>query len=391
MANQKKDYYEVLGVPRGATEEEIKKAYKKLAKQYHPDLHPDDATASEKFKEVNEAASVLTDAEKRQRYDQFGHDGMDPNMGGAGFGGFSSDDLGGFGGIFDMFFGGGFGGGSNGGSPHQARRGADIQTEMSISFEEAAFGVQKDVVVQRLENCSVCGGSGAAAGSSPTTCLNCSGTGQVRVVKNTPFGQMQSVKTCPRCQGKGVTIEKPCSACNGTGKSRKKRKIQVNIPKGIENGAQLRISAEGEDGFNGGPAGDLYVAIRVKPHPIFTRVGNDTHAQFDLTFSQAALGAVIEVPTLDGKVAFHIPPGTQNNAIFRIKDKGIPSMRGVGRGDHKIKVRIMVPIALNDEQREALAAFEDSLEEDNYRDIGKRASDNKEKGFFGKVKDAFMN
>lgn len=391
MANQKRDYYEVLGIPRGATEDEIKKAYKKLAKKYHPDLNPNDDTAAEKFKEVNEAASVLTDAEKRQRYDQFGHAGTDPNMGGAGGfgGGFSSDDLGGFGSIFDMFFGGGgFGGGA---SPNQPRRGADIQTELTITFEEAAFGVEKPVSVHRLENCSVCGGTGAAAGTSPVTCLNCSGTGQVRVTKNTPFGQMQSLKTCPRCQGRGVTIEKPCSACGGTGKSRKKRKIHVNIPKGVENGAQLRVSGEGEDGFKGGPPGDLYVALHVKSHPIFTRVGNDTHAQFDLTFAQAALGATIEVPTLDGNVMLRIPPGTQSNAVFRIKDRGIPSMRGVGRGDHKVRVRVMVPVGLNDEQREALDAFDETLTEENYKDIGKKSTDNKEKGFFGKMKDAFMN
>ncbi len=390
MANQKRDYYEVLGVPRGANEEEIKKAYKKLAKQHHPDLNPDDPHAAERFKEINEAASVLTDAEKRGRYDQFGHDGIDPNgMGGGGFGGFGgAEHMGGFGDIFDMFFGGGFGGTV---SPNQPRRGADIETELAVSFEEAAFGAQKEVFIHRLENCSTCGGSGAAAGSSPSACLNCSGTGQVRVVKTTPFGQMQTVKTCPRCQGKGVTIDKPCSDCNGSGKARRKRKIQVTIPKGIENGAQLRISGEGEGGFNGGASGDLYVVVRVKPHPLFARVGNDTHAQMDLTFAQAALGATLEVPTLDGKISFKIPPGTQNNAVFRIKDKGIPYLRGIGRGDHKIKVRIMVPVNLNEEQREALAAFEDGLGDENYRDVGKRSSDGKEKGFFGKMKDAFMN
>lgn len=390
----KRDYYEVLGVSKGASEEEIKKSYKKLAKKYHPDLNPDDPSAVEKFKEVNEAAEVLTDSEKRSRYDQFGHAGVDPNgMGGGfggGYGGGGFSDFGGFGDIFDTIFGGGMGGGQN--QQNRPRRGADIESTLTISFEEAAFGVEKDIQVNRLEDCSTCHGTGAAAGTSAVTCPQCNGSGQVRSVQNTPFGQVQNVRACPRCHGEGTIIETPCSACSGTGKNRKTRTIKVSVPRGMENGASLRMSGEGEDGYKGGGRGDLYVHVNVKPHADFIRVGNDTHAQCDITFTQAALGATIEVPTLDGKVAFHIPAGTQNNAVFRLKEKGIPHLRGKGRGDHKIKVRVLVPVNLNDEQKVALEAFDQSLHDHNYSSASKKTEKNdknKDKGFFDKMKDAF--
>ncbi len=382
----KRDYYEVLGVSRGASEEEIKKAYKKAAKKYHPDLHPDDPDAAEKFKEVNEAAEVLTNAEKRRRYDEFGHAGVDNNGMGGGFsGGFS--DFGGFGDIFDSIFGG-FGGGSS--QRNRPRRGADIEASLNITFEEAAFGVEKSIKVTRLEDCSTCHGTGAAAGTSPKTCPQCGGSGQVRMVQNTPFGQVQNVRPCPQCRGEGTIIETPCSDCNGTGKNRRHRTIKVSVPKGMENGASLRISGEGEDGYKGGGPGDLYVHVSVAPHPDFVRVGDDTHAQCDISFTQAVLGDTIEVPTLDGKVAFQIPAGTQNNATFRLKEKGIPHMRGKGRGDHRIKIRVLVPVNLSEKQKEKLREFEDSLQPENYKNIGKKSeSGRKDKGFFDKMKDAF--
>lgn len=383
----KRDYYEVLGVSRGASEEEIKKAYKKAAKQYHPDLHPDDPAAAEKFKEVNEAAEVLTNAEKRQRYDQFGHAGVDNNGMGGGFGGGGFSDFGGFGDIFENIFGG-FGGGSS--QRNRPRRGADIEATLNISFEEAAFGVDKELKITRLEDCSTCQGSGAAAGTAPKTCPQCGGSGQVRMVQNTPFGQVQNVRPCPQCHGEGTIIDTPCSDCHGTGKNRKNRTIKISVPKGMENGASLRISGEGEDGYKGGGRGDLYVHVNVSPHPDFIRVGDDTHAQCDISFTQAVLGDTIEVSTLDGKVAFQIPPGTQNNAVFRLKEKGIPHMRGKGRGDHKIKVRVLVPVNLNDKQTAKLREFEESLEDHNYKNIGKKTeTSHKDKGFFDKMKDAF--
>ncbi|MEG2657752.1 MAG: molecular chaperone DnaJ [Clostridiales bacterium] len=386
---EKRDYYEVLGVSKGASEEEIKKAYKKKAKKYHPDLNPDDPTSADKFKEINEAAEVLTDADKRGRYDQFGHAGVDNNgMGGGGYGGGGFSDFGGFGDIFENIFGG-FGGGG-GSQKNRPRRGSDLETTLNVTFEEAAFGVEKEIKITRLEDCTTCSGTGAAAGTSPKTCPQCNGSGQVRMVQNTPFGQVQNVRPCPQCNGEGTIIEQPCSGCGGTGKSRKNRSINVAVPKGMENGASLRITGEGEDGYKNGGRGDLYVHINVKPHPDFIRVGNDTHSQCDITFAQAALGATIEVPTLDGRVAFHIPEGTQNNATFRLKEKGIPQMRGKGRGDHKIKVRILVPVHLTEAQQKELAKFEAGLDNDNYKEVGNRTeSSTKDKGFFDKMKDAF--
>ena len=386
----KRDYYEVLGVNKGASEDEIKKAYKKMAKKYHPDLHPDDPEAAEKFKEVNEAASVLTDADKRSRYDQFGHAGVDGNMGGAGGYGGGFDDFGGMGGFSDIFetlFGGGGGRRSD---PNRPQRGADIEERISISFEEAAFGTEKEVVITRRDECSTCHGSGAAAGSSRVSCSTCHGSGQIRTVQNTPLGQMQSVRPCPDCGGEGTVVEHPCSACNGNGVVRKKHTIKVNIPAGMDDGNTLRVSGEGHSGKKGGPSGDLYVRVSVRPHELFERVNDDIYADEEITFAQAALGDTLQVPTLDGNVSFQIPAGTHNGAVFRLKGKGIPHLRGRGRGDHRIKVRIVVPGDLTEEQKDLLRAFDASLANKNYAKTDKK-SEKSHRGFFEKMKDAFKN
>ena len=389
----KRDYYDVLGVDKGASEDEIKKAYKKMAKKYHPDLHPDDPDSAEKFIEVNEAASVLTDADKRSRYDQFGHAGVDGNMGGGFGGGFNGgfEDFGGFGGfsdIFDTLFGGGGGGRRQ--NPNAPQRGADIESEVEIAFEEAAFGVEKEVVVTRRDECSTCHGSGAAAGSSRVTCSTCRGSGQIRTVQSTPLGQMQSVRPCPDCGGEGTVVEHPCTACHGNGFVKKKHTIKVGIPAGMDDGNTLRVSGEGHCGKKGGPNGDLYVRVYVRPHELFERVNNDIYADEEITFAQAALGDTLLVPTLDGNVSFQIPAGTQNGAVFRLKGKGIPHLRGKGRGDHRIKVRIVVPGDLNDEQRELLKAFDASLGNKNYDKTVKK-SGKTHRGFFEKMKDAFKS
>ncbi|MBQ1251293.1 MAG: molecular chaperone DnaJ [Firmicutes bacterium] len=385
----KRDYYEVLGVSKGASEDEIKKAYKKMAKKYHPDLHPDDPDSAEKFKEVNEAASVLTDADKRSRYDQFGHAGVDGNMGNGFGGGFSGgfEDFGGFGGFGDIFesF---FGGGTRRQDPNRPQRGADIEARIDISFEEAAFGVEKEIVITRRDECTTCHGSGAAAGSSRVTCSTCRGTGQIRTVQSTPLGQMQSVRACPDCGGEGSVVEHPCSACDGTGSVRKKHTIKVGVPAGMDDGNTLRVSGEGHCGTKGGPSGDLYVNVRVRPHDLFERVNNDIYAEEDITFAQATLGDTIQVPTLDGNVSFQIPAGTQNGAVFRLKGKGIPHLRGKGRGDHRIKVRVVVPNDLTDEQKDLLRAFDASLGNTNYTKIDKK-SEKRHRGFFEKMKDVF--
>ena len=383
----KRDYYEVLGVDRGASEDEIKKAYKKMAKKYHPDLNPDNPDAAEKFKEVNEAASVLTDADKRSRYDQFGHDAFN-GMGGGGFeGGFGGfEDLGD---IFGSIFGGGFGGGRRI-DPNRPQRGADIEANIDISFEEAAFGVEKEITVSRRDTCNTCYGSGAAAGSSPKTCPTCHGSGQVRTVQNTPLGQMQSVRPCNHCHGEGTIIDQPCSACGGNGFFKKKHTVKIAVPAGMDDGNTLRMSGQGHCGKKGGPNGDLYVQVFVRPHKLFERVNDDVYADEEITFAQAALGDDLQVPTLDGNVSFKIPPGTQNGAVFRLKGKGIPHLRGKGRGDHRIKVRVVVPTDLNENQKRLLKEFDQSLVDKNYDKAGKKSTKS-HRGFFDKMKDAFRN
>jgi molecular chaperone DnaJ len=377
----KRDYYEVLGVDKNASDAEIKKAYRKLAKQYHPDVNPDDKEAEAKFKEINEAYEVLSDSKKRNQYDRFGHAGFDPNGGFSGFGGFGDFgdfDFGGIGDIFETFFGGtGFGRTSR--SRNVPQKGADLKYSTEISFEEAAFGVKKEILVNRMENCSDCSGSGARPGTSPSTCVHCNGTGQIQFKQSTPFGQFVNVKTCDVCRGEGKVITNPCPSCNGKGRVRRKTKIEVNIPAGIDDGQTISLRGEGEPGFRGGPTGDLYITVRVRPHSIFTRQGNDVICDMPITFVQAALGSELEVPTLDGKVKYTIPEGTQTGAIFRLRGKGIPYIRGSGRGDQYVKVNVEVPKKLDEKQKALLREFGELLGDEAYE---------QRKGFFDKMKDA---
>lgn len=377
----KRDYYEVLGVDKNASDAEIKKAYRKLAKQYHPDVNPDDKEAEAKFKEINEAYEVLSDSKKRNQYDRFGHAGFDPNGGFSGYGGFGDFgdfDFGGIGDIFETFFGGtGFGRTSR--SRNAPQKGADLKYSTEISFEEAAFGVKKEILVNRMENCSDCSGSGARPGTSPSTCVHCNGTGQIQFKQSTPFGQFVNVKTCDVCRGEGKVITNPCPSCNGKGRVRRKTKIEVNIPAGIDDGQTISLRGEGEPGFRGGPTGDLYITVRVRPHSIFTRQGNDVICDMPITFVQAALGSELEVPTLDGKVKYTIPEGTQTGAIFRLRGKGIPYIRGSGRGDQYVKVNVEVPKKLDEKQKALLREFGELLGDEAYE---------QRKGFFDKMKDA---
>ena len=369
MAEQKRDYYEVLGVSKGASEDEIKKAYKKMARKYHPDLNPDNKEAEEKFKEVNEAYEVLSDPDKKARYDQFGFAGVDPSYGagagGAGFdGGFDFGDLGD---IFGSFFGGGFGGGRRT-NPNAPQRGESIRLSVAISFEEAAFGCEKEVSVDRMEECSACHGNGCAPGTSPEVCPDCHGTGQVQIRRQTPMGVFATSSPCTRCGGKGRIIHQPCPDCHGTGAVRQRRTIQVSIPAGIDNGQTISVRGQGNAGKNGGPAGDLLVTITVKPHELFRREGTSVLCDAPITFAQAVLGAELEIPTIDGKVKYNLPEGTQSGTTFRLKGKGIPALNGRGRGDQYVTVHIETPRNLNREQKEALKKFAESVGESNYEE-----------------------
>lgn len=376
MAAEKRDYYEVLGVQKGAAEDEIKKAYRQMAKKYHPDLHPGDKDAEAKFKEVNEAYEVLSDSQKRARYDQFGHAGTDPNFGaGGGYGGWGAQDFD-FGDIFSSFFGGG----GRRANPNAPRQGSDVAANVVISFEEAAKGCKKQVSVRVVETCHTCGGSGAAKGASAKTCPVCHGTGQEARQQRTPFGVIQTQSVCSRCHGKGKIIEKPCTDCNGVGQVRVASTVGVNIPAGINDGQVLTVRGKGNAGTNGGPAGDLELQIAVRPHPIFERDGYDLLCELPLTFAQLALGAEIQVPTLDGKVPYTIKEGTQPNDIIRLKGKGVPYLNGRGNGDLIARITVEVPKNLTGKQKEFLEAFEESLGDKNYQ---------RRKSFFDKVKDAF--
>ena len=366
MAEQKRDYYEVLGVAKGASEDEIKKAYKKMARKYHPDLNPDNKEAEEKFKEVNEAYEVLSDADKRSRYDQFGHAGVDPNFGaGGGFGG--GFDFGDLGDIFGSFFGGGFGGGRRT-NPNAPQRGESIRMSITISFEEAAFGCEKSVTVERLEQCSACKGSGCADGTTPEVCPECHGTGTVQVRRQTPMGVFATSTSCPKCGGKGRIIHKPCTKCHGAGVERKRRTIKATIPAGIDHGQTISIQGQGHAGKNGGPAGDLLITITVRPHELFRREGTSVLCEAPITFTQAVLGAELEITTIDGKVKYTLPEGTQSGTTFRLKGKGIPAINGRGRGDQYVTVYIETPRNLNREQKEALKKFAASVGESNYEE-----------------------
>ena len=365
-----RDYYDILGVSKNASQDEIKKAFRKKARQYHPDVNKDNPKEAEaKFKEANEAYEVLSDETKKAQYDQFGHAAFDGTGGaGGGFGGFGGFGQGGFGGegfgdIFDMFFGGGGAGGSA--RRRGPERGSDLRYNLSISFEEAAFGKTVELHIPRTEKCSSCNGTGAAAGTHPETCPDCHGTGQVQFTQNTPFGRMQSARTCSRCHGSGKVIEKPCSKCRGSGEILVKRKIDIKIPAGVDNGSRLRVSNEGEPGILGGPKGDLYVYIYVRPHKEFERNGNDVISRVTISFAQAALGATVQVNTLDGKVELKIPEGTQTGTAFRLKGKGIPYLRNPKqRGDQHVVVTVQTPKKLTETQRELLLRFAKEGNED---------------------------
>lgn len=380
MADNKRDFYEVLGIQKGASEDEIKKAYRQMAKKYHPDLNPGNKEAEARFKEVNEAYEVLSDPEKKQRYDQFGHAGVDPNFGAGGYGGAGFDgmdfDLGD---IFSSFFGGG---GSRRSNPNGPRRGGDVSASVILSFDEAAKGCKKPgerpaggrlprLRRQRREK-----------GHLPKTCPSCNGTGQEVRQQRTPFGVVQTQTTCSRCRGRGRIIETPCPTCNGSGQVRKPSTIGINIPAGIDDGQVITIRGKGNAGMNGGPAGDLQVQVSVRPHPLFERDGYDIWCDLPLTFAQVALGAEVKVPTLDGSQSYTIREGTQPGDTFRLKGKGFPFLNGRGAGDEILRVVVEVPKNLTGEQKKLLREFEESTGERNYQ---------KRRSFFDKLKDAFNN
>ncbi|MCT4565779.1 MAG: molecular chaperone DnaJ [Maledivibacter sp.] len=374
----KRDYYEILGVDKNVDDAALKKAYRKLAMKYHPDRNPDNKEAEQKFKELSEAYEVLSDKQKRNMYDQFGHAGVNGNgqggfgAGQGGFGGF--EDI--FGDIFDMF-GGGF---SSGRRRNRPQKGSDIKIQVDLSFEEAAFGVDRDIEVSRHEECSKCHGTGAKPGASKKTCQKCGGTGEVRYTQRTPLGSFVNVRTCDSCNGEGTIIDNPCEECNGHGKVRKKKKINVKIPAGVDSNSVITLRGEGEPGTKGGPHGDLYLVIRMLPHKIFKRDGYDIICEIPITFVQATLGDEIVVPTLDGKVKYNIPEGTQSSTVFRLKGKGVHVLNSNGRGDQYVKVIVDIPKKLNEEQKDVLRKFAEISGEDVHE---------QKKSFFDKVKDAF--
>ena len=373
---EKRDYYEVLGIQRGAGDDEIKKSFRVLAKKYHPDVNPGNAEAEARFKEINEAYEVLSDGDKKAKYDQFGHAGVDPNFGagsyGGGFGGMDFD----LGDLFGSIFGGG--GSSQARNRNAPRKGERIRASASVSFEEAAFGCEKEVSVSRIEACDDCEGSGCRAGTTAEKCTNCRGTGTVTTQQRTPFGVMQSTAECPHCGGKGKIIHQPCEKCRGAGLVRRNKKLKVAIPSGIDDGQTISMRGQGNEGVNGGGAGDLYITVSVRPHELFAREGTSVYFGMPVSFAQAALGAEVEVPTLDGKVKYNIPEGTQTGTVFRLKGKGIPNLRGSGRGDQYVTVNVTVPTGLTSEQKELLRSFAESS--------GTGSGTTASEGLFGKKK-----
>ena len=372
MAEQKRDYYEVLGVSKTATDEELKKAYRKLAKQYHPDLNPGNAEAEQKFKEINEAYEVLSDKDKRAKYDQFGHAGVDPNFGaggfgGGGFGGFDMGDVD-LGDIFGSFFGGGFGGfggGQRQANPNAPKRGASLRASMTITFEEAMRGVEKEISLNRTENCTTCRGTGCASGTTAEICPDCHGTGQVRIQRGAGGFAFTTTAPCSKCRGTGKIIHQPCPDCHGDGQVRRQRKIKVKIPAGIDDGQSISMRGQGNEGLNGGPAGDLLINISVIPDPRFQRDGYDLYLEQKVSFTQAALGAELHIDTIDGKVKYNMPAGTQPGTTFRLRGKGVPNVNGRGRGDQYVTVRVQVPTNLTSEQRDALKEYARTMGEGN--------------------------
>ncbi len=357
---EKRDYYEVLGVQKDASAEEIKKAYRKVTKENHPDLHPGDKACEERFKEANEAYEVLSDEEKRKKYDQYGHAAFDPNAG-YGAGGF-----GGFGGFDDIFGGGGFGdifssifgGGATRANPNAPRRGDNVRAQANISFEEAAFGCEKEITYARIEQCPDCKGNGCAPGTTAEVCPDCGGSGQVRTTQRTPFGMAQTMAPCQKCRGTGKIIHQPCKTCRGLGSIRRQHKMTVKIPAGIDDGQSISRAGYGNAGINGGPAGDLLISVIVRPHAIFEREGTNVYMEQEISFAQATLGAELELPTLDGKVKYTIPEGTQPGTTFRLRGKGIPYLRSPAtRGDQYVTVKVAVPRNLSGAQKEKLREY----------------------------------
>lgn len=375
--SEKRDYYEVLGVSKGASEAEIKKAYRKLAKEFHPDLHPNDKVAEAKFKEISEAYEVLGDKEKKEKYDRFGHAGFDSSAGGYSSSGFDVD----LGDIFDSMFGGGFGGFNRErrSSRNYQTRGEDVYVGITISFLEACLGVKKEIEINKLDVCDSCNGTGAAD-SSISNCPNCSGTGQVKTTRRTPFGVMSSISTCSRCNGTGRIVKNPCRVCSGTGKKPVKKRININIPAGIDDGQTLVVSSQGNAGENGGQFGDLKIAITVRPDPIFKRDGFDILCEIPITYAQAVIGDEVIVPTVEGKVRYTIPEGTQSGTTFRLKGKGVKKLNSYGRGDMLITTVVEVPKNLTSAQKKYIKEFDLNLTEKNYRE---------RKGFFDRLKSMF--
>jgi molecular chaperone DnaJ len=373
--NTKRDYYEILGVSRAASDVEIKSAYRKLAMQYHPDRNPNNPDAEEKFKECSEAYAVLADQDKRARYDRFGHAGV---AGAAGAAGFDPTVFQDFGDIFGDFFGFGdlFGGGASGRGRSRAQRGADLREDLTLEFDEAVFGTETQVTVRRHEACQDCKGSGAAPGKAPVACRTCAGRGQVRYQQ----GFFSIARTCTTCQGTGSVITDPCPKCKGQGRTLSQKKIQVNIPAGVEDGTRIRYASLGEAGYFGGPPGDLYIVLHVKEHPFFEREGNDLRCVIPISFSQAALGTEIKVPTIDGEQLLKVPDGTQSGTTFRVRNKGVPVLNGHGKGDLFVEVRVQVPSKLNKRQRELLQEFDGMTQIENTP---------QRRTLLGKVKDIF--
>ena len=380
MADNKRDYYEVLGISKSAGEAEIKKAYRSLAKKYHPDMNPNDKSAEKNFKEVNEAYEILSDADKKSRYDTYGHAGVDPNMaagmgrdfGGYGFGGGFAED------ILNTFFGGGFGNSTSSNRRNAPQKGDDVHQRIIISFEEAAFGCTKEVSYSRIENCEECSGSGAAKGTSPETCTACNGTGTVKTQTRTPIGYMQSTRSCDVCNGRGIIIKSPCSVCKGNGLVRKSIKKEVNVPAGVDDGQKLAVRGEGNSGRNGGSPGSLIITTGVRPHTVFERDGYNIYCEIPVTFVEATLGAEIDIPTLEGSVKYKIPEGTQTSTEFSLKNSGIQHTNNAKyRGDLYFKVIVEVPTGLTEKQKNALREFSQSCGEKNHA---------KKDGFFKKLR-----
>ncbi len=382
MAEEKRDYYEVLGLKKGASDEEIKKAFRTMALKYHPDRNPGDKDAEEKFKEVNEAYSVLSDPEKKEKYDRFGFAGVDPNAGFGGQGGFSG--AGDFSDIFNMFgdmFGGfgGFGGGYSQ-QRNAPSKGQDIQQRLTIKFDEAVFGTKKSVSLNKFVTCKTCNGEGTASGTSKRTCPRCGGSGTITTTRRTAFGQMRSSSECPQCHGAGFVIDSPCPDCGGRGIVRRNVTIDINIPAGVDDESVIPVRGQGDPGMNGGPAGDLYVVLKVEPHPLFSRNGDDIGIDIPITFAQAALGDDITVPTLDGKVSYHVPPGTQSGTVFRLRGKGVRNPRSGRPGDMYVTVNLEVPTRLSGSQKRMIKEMDEAVGESCYK---------KKNGFTQKLKDLF--